>query len=491
MMTTVSASDEFQAPKSKKRSSDAKNLPRVYVGNLPASQDGLEADLRTIIQDAAGLQVDGVVHANKKSGGHAFISCHSNKDIDAVISALNQCSCQGKTLVAQRERKPKKNQGNKGPQGNRGFQGNKNKSKGSSFGNISKGPSFGVSSWSKPRQHNQRDVSPTSTTMVPPPNDTDNTTDPTDAVSGIISGEMNTACATGNQDTVLNTALASLAVMSMLAPVMDQETTTISSSQEQDTTSRDAATSNDNASEEVTTLDDFKSRCQKPLSELLADYGEEDPEWQSMQPQQVEAQPANPVATEENQQPETVDAAATPTNNGNNQLGRKGKAPIHVEFVSFGYTNGAPGAIRNGWHHAQPLPVFDCRDLPTVPHYMEWRDGVSGFVQRSLLGEPAVRDMANKVKEQTFEALVEAIHEGGHGYVSPLQMKVYVASESGRHRSVVVCEQAAKWLRHLLRMNENNRISCPVSVGTRHPNVVRIKRNDKGSLKREDMGSDW
>jgi hypothetical protein len=481
MSGTTSVETDFEAPKSKKRSV-AKNLPRVYVGNLLVGvHQDLAAQLQCLVKDSCNISIstkDIVVvgpNENQKTC-HAFVTCASNKEVDLVCSALHQRSFQGQKLVAQKERKPKKTN-NKEQQSKQS-----NKYLGSTFGN--KGPVFGAYSWSKPHKP-QRDPSP----ALPPSSDADPVMD---GISSIISEELNAAYATGDQDDIINTTLASLAAVSLLAPIVIDDD--LQENKEDSPTTTNFLVENPGSQmDEVTSLDDFKSSCMKPLSQLLEDYGEEDPDWQSMQPQLTIIETAD-------QQEGALESGITSTINNEpsaflNRLGRHGKAPIHVEFVSFGYSHGAPAAVRNGWHYGQPLPVFECRDLPCVPPHLAWRDGVSGFVQRSLLKESEIRQVADRIKEQTFDALVVAINEGGHGYVAPLQMKIYVGSENGRHRSVVVCEQAAKWLRQLLRVNENDRITAPVSVGTFHRDVDRTKKaakeNDKASRKKGDMDSDW
>ena len=68
-------------------------------------------------------------------------------------------------------------------------------------------------------------------------------------------------------------------------------------------------------------------------------------------------------------------------------------------------------------------------------------------------------------------------------------MTVYIGSEYGRHRSVVIVEAAAITLRNMLRKNERNRFgSTPVSVGTRHRDVDRAHRDEEAfgyDLRRE------
>jgi len=83
----------------------------------------------------------------------------------------------------------------------------------------------------------------------------------------------------------------------------------------------------------------------------------------------------------------------------------------------------------------------------------------------------------SQLKKKAYELalrILQAIKEAtadGYGFSSPLDMNVFVGSESGRHRSVVLCEFAAASLRGLLRKNEGNIITQSVSVSTRHRDV--------------------
>jgi hypothetical protein len=188
--------------------------------------------------------------------------------------------------------------------------------------------------------------------------------------------------------------------------------------------------------------DDFRSLCQQPLSSLLEAYGEQDMDWKNT----------------------TVD-----------RLERQGKAPIHVEITSFGYTHGIPKH-----NHLHSLLVWDCRHLPEVPSHLAWMDGLSGTVRHAMLrngrneldrnNNENVRDLAKDVASSVADTVQDSISDG-HGYANPLQIRVYVGSENGRHRSVVCAELAATAFRKLLRENKDDRFSVPVSVGTRHLHI--------------------
>lgn len=237
----------------------------------------------------------------------------------------------------------------------------------------------------------------------------------------------------------------------------------------------------------------------QPLSALLQDYGYYDPNWMDKQPEEESAEADAP-------EQKTEEAAVS------NRLGQQGKAPLHIDIVSFGFKYGAPSTRRDGWSQSQPLQPFDCRDiLLPVPGYLQFHDGISsGQVKRFLLYEyrrhlhqkkdssdpnsqgndddvdstPSVREYSSDaVAPKIYEALSEAIRTGGYGYALPLKMKFYIGSEWGRHRSVVAAEQTATALRRLLRKTkEGDGLDCPCSVATQHRDIERkipSKKNDR------------
>lgn len=223
-----------------------------------------------------------------------------------------------------------------------------------------------------------------------------------------------------------------------------------------------------------------ESAASQSLSEMLAEYGEQDLEWHKVVPSALNGAPTQDI-TESTIGIDTSDQggrnALADTSCGDNRLVLHGKAPIHVEFVSFGFRHGAPFELRQGWSHALPLPAWDTREsLPTqVPPYLAWQDGLSGAVRRALLmaDGSTLRSLAKSIADQVATALLLAMTEGGHGYAFPLNVKVFVGSEMGRHRSVVVAEMAATSLRKLLRANAQNRFACPCSVGLHHRDLER------------------
>lgn len=225
------------------------------------------------------------------------------------------------------------------------------------------------------------------------------------------------------------------------------------------------------------------------MASLLAEYGEQDLEWEKVTVTLTQA--AVPCDGDGDERVSPDDFPATAVERSESRLGQHGKAPIHVEFVSFGYHHGAPKEIRNGgWSHGNPLPVLDCREeIAAIPPHLNWQDGLSGSVKYTLLRTDGarVRCLANDLADRAARAVVLAADEGGHGYVSPLHAQVFVASDSGRHRSVVVVEMAATAMRTLLRKNHGNRFCCPCSVSTKHLHLERRQRlgqqNNKGNSK--------
>jgi RNase adaptor protein for sRNA GlmZ degradation len=117
------------------------------------------------------------------------------------------------------------------------------------------------------------------------------------------------------------------------------------------------------------------------------------------------------------------------------------------------------------------LPAIDCRHLPEVYDYLARQDGKSSAVKRVLLTDE-VRDFSASAADRVFDALVQAIADG-HGHGLPLRMTINIGSEQGRHRSVIVVEEAGKELRKRLRNNRDSIITADVSVGTAHQDLDR------------------
>lgn len=425
---------------------------RIYIGNLPQC-DNVRAKLVDFIpQQADGLHIVKEDVTIVRQGAAALVAC---QDVNRAIAALNNTDFEGNKLLVQRERKKRPNSTKKQP--------------------------FGGGGWSRPSSTNKPQKERTSTSERQH-----------EVKEYIPASELKAAENDASNGDVVNTMIASTAAMTLLSSAdvfgLDQNnTTTVDDSSPEKPPQEGQDTTND-------AQNDFLSQSKKPLSELLAGYGEQDLDFKKVVPTKTTESPKKEKNREDY----------------NNRLMLQGKAPIHVEVTSFGYIHGVPSDVRSGgWSHAHPLSPIDCRDLPQVPHYMARQDGLSPAVKRALLNarnvddvrDNSVRECANELGSQMFDALYEAILVGDHGHVSPLRMTVYVGSESGRHRSVVVCELAATALRKLLRSNtdlrsnKDNRITQPVSVGTRHRDIERRQRRDSErrpkQSKQSEFESEW
>lgn len=433
---------DFQSIPTKKQSIKK----RLYIGNLPVQSEDLEDKLVELLKETADCQVDRQqVQVIRSKSCHALVSVSTN--IDAVIRKLHRTHFEGKRLVVQRERKPRKEY-------------------------DPDTPNAFTKTWAKPKTRPQRGgaAAVTEEPIMVVPDPPVNIQDASERVGAIVAGEMTRAMENGEQD-AMNAAIASTAAVTLLAATgfgIESEGEAVADPGDEQPA--DEAEDVDAVDEE-----DFMARCKQPMSSLLSEYGVFDPKWTQVQPTNMdtpELEPTKdiPTNTDSEPKPESV-------------LGMHGKMPIHVEFTSFGYHHGAPSVGGKGWSHSQPLAPFDCRDLAEVPTYLAWRDGLSGAVKRALMyaqdeTTPDIRDYARGVAAEVAVALSEAIDEGGYGYAMPLRMVVYVGSESGRHRSVVACELAATALRKLLRANKDYRFSQPCSVGTKHRQVQRRKRRN-------------
>lgn len=230
--------------------------------------------------------------------------------------------------------------------------------------------------------------------------------------------------------------------------------------------------------QDAISINDFRSRCQKPLSELMGELGEQDLDFGKVVPNA----PPEPSSTEQQN-------LETSYEDSNSRLSKLGKAPIHVEFRSYGYVYGAPSS--KGWSHSHPLPPLDCCELPSVPPWMARQDGKSSAVKRILVTDE-LKSVSNSLADQAADALVEAITDG-HGHAMPLRMTIHVGSENGRHRSVVLCEEAGKALRRRLRENAGNRLQEDVSVGTAHQDIDRKRdtREKYAWAKPGELADEW
>jgi hypothetical protein len=229
------------------------------------------------------------------------------------------------------------------------------------------------------------------------------------------------------------------------------------------------------------------------MSSLLAEYGEPDLEWEKKKI------PISSTCDDANGDERS--GIQERSAGGENRLGLQGKSPLHVELVSFGYRHGVPKELRDGWSYAQPIPPVDTRSLLVeVPSYLAWQDGLAWNVRHAVLrdfdrsGGSKARRLAADLADRAAAALVAAIDDGGHGFVSPLHVTVFVGSDNGRHRSVVVAELTATAIRNHLRHGGGFAFACPCSVSTRHMHLDRRTRAGtqvKAKAKQKDLEDDW
>lgn len=258
-------------------------------------------------------------------------------------------------------------------------------------------------------------------------------------------------------------------------------------------------------------ISSFHARCKVSLNELMKGYGAYDPDYEKMK--SLNAEDAG-SQSQSNFVPNAPQKATNDLQSDDyGMLAPYGKAPIHIELVSFGFKYSVPSQAREGWSHSNPLSPIDCRDLPRCPHYVAKLSGLSHKVKRAMLSAtakyddinddedvdseeikgdvPGINPLLAKSEEASMTVLnsiEEAINDGGHGYAFPLETIIYVGSEYGRHRSVVLCEKMAQNIRNLLRANTDAKISQPVSVSTRHRDVDQKHKDEEAfgtDLRRE------
>jgi hypothetical protein len=429
----------------------------LYIGNLPVDIENLEEKLVELLKKSKpGIVIEQQdVTVVRSKGCHAVVACPGN--LDELIQKLHRTEFEGNRIAVQRERKQKTFAESKNPVKSKVM------GKPKQWANGKK-PVI-ATSWAAPTQIVEEQVveAPAPATIAPV-----DIQEVSERIGAIVGDEMENARKNGQDE--LNSLIASTAAVSMLAFTgfgLPEGT--------------DLTPEEDNKDQEDTDVGGFMARCQQPMSSLMGEYGDHDPNWK-----QVEPEIATETATTIPETPvdASVASVATPVPEKARVLGMQGKMPVHVEFTSFGYKQGAPAQARNGWTYSQPLPVFDCRSLPAVPQYLERQDGLSGAVKRALMynphkddpSKPSMKSFAKEVADEVAPTMIEAINEGGYGYAMPLRMVIHIGSESGRHRAVVAAELAATALRKILRANKDTQFKQPCSVGTRHSQVARRRR---------------
>jgi len=246
----------------------------------------------------------------------------------------------------------------------------------------------------------------------------------THCISNVVQEEIQQSQETGGN--MIDTALASTAAASLLISAMTADSGEHASSTEP------------------------SSFAVKPMSELLADFGQEDKDWQKKRVDDIPKQPSNRLATH-------------------------GKAPIHVCFSSFSYDKGIPPSSPYN------PPALDTRGFPSIPRHLNWQTGLSSEIKRILQNQGLRRFAQEDVLEKVWDTILDA-QESGYGYAAPVKATVWIGSALGKHRSVAVCEWAALALRERLR-SDAREILQPVSVETFHRELP--KQNETSCTARE------
>jgi|SRR5579875_750673 len=109
---------------------------------------------------------------------------------------------------------------------------------------------------------------------------------------------------------------------------------------------------------------------------------------------------------------------------------------MQILVLSFGFKHGVPLDVDN---------VLDVRFIPN-PHWVEEMRPLTGLdepVRRYVLGQPESKEFLAKT-EELFKFLVPAYVKEGKSYLT-----IAVGCTGGRHRSVVLAEEIAAFLRKL------------------------------------------
>jgi len=464
---------------------------RVFISGLRFSSK-LEDKLRELFSKSA-IAIRGNVHIDfpkhlqqghtESSGGiggstcFAFVEC----DTEMAVNCLNGMMFDGNFLTVKLEKKQ-----SKGRQHVKKFGGGWTK------------PQI-----SRPVPDGKQSLLSTSAEMLNPiiKNDASsamNHTVPLEGSCELLSEEINELVSDALKETSesdgLNAAIASTTAVVALLSAKFAGSDAVKSEQSK---IEDKETVSNSNSDDVSA---FHSKCKSSFSRIMDDYGEYDANFEQKNMQTKKGSPASSThATVSTKQDKIKGNTSNQINDLNGMLAPNGKAPIHIQLVSFGYKYSVPPQAREGWSHSNPLSPMDCRDLPRAPHFVAKLSGLSFKVKQALLREchnktntedDTISDSAPIVEKENppkkpnqlklkaediavnvLKAIEEAIRDGGHGYAFPLEITVYIGSEYGRHRSVVLCEIAAQTIRGMLRKMTDNTISDPVSVGTRHRDV--------------------
>ena len=394
---------------------------RAYVGNLKYAND-IDLKLQKLFHQSAilinreGIEI--VKLGNLPKGSDVKCIALVQCDVESAIKCLNGVQFEGRLISVQREKKKQKN----------------NKKGMAKFGG----------GWSKP---------PSSRTSKTPEKVTSQISsgigmETVKLVDSSLSGHFNTLSVNNERPSRDD------------EDVMNQPTSEV-------------------VDDNITS---FHAKCNSSLANLMQEYGERDPHFEQMV---VEEDSSNTCSR------------PGKTKESCGMLVPNGKAPIHIEIISFGFKYGVPARAREGWSHANPLAPIDCRSLPRCPHHVAKLSGLSFKVKRTLLSNASnsqcghsdlkeeievvnpVVAKSDEIARTVLKETLEAINEGGHGYAFPLGTSIYLGSEYGRHRSVVLAEKVAQDMRKMLRENRRDTFTQPISVSTRHRDVDQNHKDEE------------
>ena len=447
-----------------------KKKGRAFVGNL-SPRDNLESKLRQLFSDSnLHIQSMEIKHPNASCGRTKCFALVECNDVAEAIKCLHGVQFNGDVISVQKE---KKNIGNKNNNGR-------------NLGAMTS--SFG-GGWSKPSGIGMRHAKPKKAV---------------DAVASRIGKSQAETLRSNLVDNVVEN----------------------SDHHHQSSTNKIITDTNDDDE-----IKNFLSRCNLNISSLMEEYGEHDPDYQNMKVDVLspsQGTGSTPTATNNNAKHDKnihQNNNQNKNNNNNSMLAPNDTAPIEISIVSFGYKYSVPPQARQGWSYSNPMPPMDCRDLPRCPHFVSKLSGLSFKVKKVMTshydyGQPrkdqnddnfnkssngtdnnnnsndigvdgnecndTSKTQANQTTTTTtnplttkcvdisntiFTSIQDAINIGQHGFAFPLKTTIFIGSEYGRHRSVVLCEKVAQKIRTLLRGNNDDCITVPVSVSTRHRDI--------------------
>lgn len=244
----------------------------------------------------------------------------------------------------------------------------------------------------------------------------------------------------------------------------------------------------------VDSVDAFNARLNQPLSALMAAYGEYEPlpdgaahaVHSNPQPPPPHSSQDSPTTAATTKSTTTTSTSSSPSSTPptKSMLMPRSSAPIHITISSFGFLYGCPSS--KSVTPSDPLPAYDCRHIGEVSRGVERLSGLSAVVRREVLrnadagsSQTPTWELIHKIAKDATDAVMTSVVEDGAGWASPLSTTIFVGSQSGRHRSVVIAEAAAIAVRNLLRKNEDNRFKVVCSVGVEHRDVDRNKNFGK------------